>query len=200
MSDLFSDLFRRRGGARGTVRARGQDINYRLEVDFLDAANGAKRRITMPDGKALDLTIPPGTRDSSILRLKGKGSEGFGGGPPGDALVEITVKAHPYFRRQDDDIVIELPISLDEAVLGGKVEVPTLTGRVMMTIPRGSSSGDILRLKGKGVKTPRRGAGDQRVILKVVLPDEIDEELATFIETWRKTHSYDPRAKLRRAA
>ncbi|MDX1482883.1 MAG: DnaJ C-terminal domain-containing protein [Alphaproteobacteria bacterium] len=200
MSDFFSDLFRRRGQSRGTMRIRGQDLRYHLDVDFLDAVNGAKRRITMPDGKLLDLSIPPGTRDGGILRLRGKGGQGIGGGPPGDALVEISVRPHPLFRRENDDIVLDLPVTLDEAVLGGKVEVPTTTGKVMMTIPKGASSGDVLRLRGKGIKGAKGRTGDQRVTIRVVLPDEVDDDLADFMRSWRKSHGYDPRANLRRTA
>lgn len=205
VSDLFSDLFggregARRGGGHHTVRARGRDFRYHLKVDFLDSVNGAKRRITMPDGQSLDLTIPAGTRDGGVLRLKGKGGPGMGGAASGDALVEIAVKPHPVFRREDNDIIVELPITLDEAVLGGKVDVPTVAGRVTMTVPKGASSGDVLRLRGKGVKAARRPAGDQRVILKVVLPERVDGDLSRFMETWRKTHHYDPRAKLWRVA
>jgi len=197
ISDLFSDLFGRRGTGRRAAWVPGRDVNYRLEVDFLDAVNGAKRRITLPDGQALDLSIPAGTKDGTILRLKGKGATGRGGGPAGDALVEVSVRPHSVFKRDGDDIVIELPITLDEAVLGGKVEVPTVSGRVTMTVPKGVNTGDILRLKGKGVKPPRRPAGDQRVVIKVVLPETIDGDLEKFMASWRERHRYDPRVKLR---
>ena len=205
VSDLFADLFRSREGRAGYgmgegFQARGPDTRYHLEVEFLDAANGAKRRITMPDGKDLDLSIPAGTRDGGILRLKGKGMPGIGGGPSGDALVEISVKPHSLFKREGDDIVIELPVTLDEAVLGGKLEVPTIGGRVNMTLPKGSSSGKIMRLKGKGVKAKGRTAGDQRVVIKIVLPEKIDSELESFMEDWRKDHHYDPRNERARAA
>ncbi|HUE45430.1 MAG TPA: DnaJ C-terminal domain-containing protein [Aestuariivirgaceae bacterium] len=196
-SDLFADLFgRSRGGAR-SARMRGQDVQYRLELDFLEAVRGAKRRITLPDGSALDLTIPEGTADGHVLRLKGKGGPGIGGGPAGDALIELIVKPHPLFSRQGDDIVIELPITLDEAVLGGKIEVPTVSGRVALTIPKGSSSGQTLRLRGKGVKTRDGKHGDQLVRLKVVMPPQIDSELQEFMQKWREGHRYDPRADLR---
>lgn len=200
-SDIFRDLFGRggAGGERGFAR-RGADARYRLEVDFLEAVKGAKKRITLPEGGTLDLTIPPGTKDGDILRLKGKGAPGLSGGPPGDALVEIGVRPHPVFARQDNDILIELPITLDEAVLGGKVEVPTVTGRVAMTIPKGATSGQILRLKGKGV-VPRTGApGDQLVTLKIVTPERIDPELEAFMREWRAKHHYDPRRKLKEKA
>jgi DnaJ-class molecular chaperone len=196
-SDLFADLFKRsRGGAR-SAKMRGQDVQYRLELDFLEAVRGGKRRITLPDGSALDLTVPEGTADGHILRLKGKGGPGIGGGPAGDALIELTVRPHPLFSRQGDDIVIELPITLDEAVLGGKIEVPTVSGRVALTIPKGSSSGQTLRLRGKGVKTRGGTHGDQLVRLKVVMPPEIDSELQEFMQRWREGHRYDPRADLR---
>ena len=107
---------------------RGQDAQYRLEVDFLDAVNGTKTRITLPDGGTLDVTIPAGVTDGQVLRLKGKGMPGMGEGEPGDALVEITVRPHPVFKREGDDIIVEVPITFDEAVLGGKVEVPTIGG------------------------------------------------------------------------
>lgn len=199
VSDVFSDLFGGRAQGRHRVRARGRDQHYHLEVDFLDAVKGAKRRITMPDGTILDLSIPAGTEDGGLLRLKGKGGAGIGEGEPGDALVEISVKPHPLFRRDGNDILVDLPITLDEAVLGGKVEVPTVTGRVSMTVPAGTDSGDVLRLRGKGVETAGGAKGDQRVALTIVLPETIDEDLTSFMETWRKTHSYDPRAKLGRS-
>jgi DnaJ-class molecular chaperone len=136
--------------------------------------------------------------DGYVLRLKGKGGPGLGGGAPGDALIELSVRPHPLFSRQGDDIVVELPITVDEAVLGGKIEAPTVSGRVALTIPRGSSSGQTLRLRGKGVKR-RDGKthGDQLVRLKVVMPPTIDGELEEFMQKWRERHRYDPRADLR---
>lgn len=198
ISDIFSDLFTRRGGTGADFQAQGQDSHYHLEVDLLDAVNGARRRITFPDGKAIDLNIPAGTRDGSVLRLKGKGARGIGGGDPGDALIEISVRPHRFFRRDGKDIEIDLPLTLYEAALGAKVEVPTVSGRVVMTVPRGSTTGDVLRLKGKGVKPARGRAGDQRVVLKVAMPEEVDSELETFLKGWGKKHAYDPRSDLRR--
>lgn len=200
ISDLFSDMFQRagRGGGRGTRQMRGRDLRYQLPVDFLDAVNGAKRRVTMPDGKTLDIAIPAGTRSGQTLRLKGKGMPGMNGGPDGDALVEVQVGAHPLFERDGDDIVVELPISIDEAVLGGKVAVPTITGKVNLTIPKGASSGQTLRLRGKGVPAGRnRAAGDQRVKLKIVMPPGIDDELEAFMKSWRESHTYNPRAGMK---
>lgn len=198
LGDVFSEIFRaqqqQRGGERAHVRMRGGDVGYRMDVSFLEAVNGAKKRITMPDGKSLDISIPPGHRDGQILRLRGKGMPGIGGGAAGDAHVEVHVKPHPDFVRRDRDILVDLPVALDEAVLGAKVHVPTVRGPVAMTIPPGSNSGDILRLKGKGVEAHgTHAAGDQLVTLTVVLPKTPDEELRTFLAEWAKEHSYDPR-------
>jgi DnaJ-class molecular chaperone len=199
-SDLFADLFgrSRTGGGGRSASMRGQDIEYRLEIDCLDAVRGAKRRITLPCGYALDLTLPEGVAEGHVLRLLGKGASGIGGGPPGDALIEIAVRPHPLFLRQGDDILIELPITIDEAVLGGKIESPTVSGRVALSIPKGSTSGQTLRLRGKGVKRrDGKGQGDQLVRLKVVMPPSIDSELEEFMKRWRDGHGYDPRADLK---
>ena len=195
VSDLFADLMRRRGrgGPAGAgLKMRGQDDLYHLEVDFLEAVLGAKKRITLPDGQDLDVTIPEGMADGQTLRLRGKGQPGYGGGPPGDALIQVSVRPHPQFQRRDDDILIELPITLDEAILGAKVQVPTLTGRVSVTVPKGADSGKVLRLRGKGVKRAH-GHGDQLVTLRVVLPSTVDPELEAFMKEWRKTHAYEVR-------
>ena len=128
-----------------------------------------------------------------ILRLRGKGHPGLGEGPPGDALVELTVEPHGVFTREGDDIVLELPISLDEAVLGAKIEVQSVSGRLRVTVPKGSTTGDALRLRGKGAPKPCGGHGDQRVVLKVVMPETMDSELESFIAEWRKNHAYNPR-------
>ena len=187
--DILSQIFRGRG--RGAVNMRGQDRQYRLELEFLDAVNGATQHITLPDGSALDVRIPAGTRDGQTLRLRGKGGPGIGEGPPGDALVEITVRPHRIFSRDGDNIRVELPISLNEAVLGGKVTVPTPTGSVTMTIPKWSNTGAVLRLKGKGVTRAGGGSGDELVALKIVLPEKPDAELESFIAKW--DGAYNPR-------
>jgi len=188
-----------RGGRGGRFSMRGQDAQYHLDIPFLDAVNGTKQRITLPDGSTLDVTIPPGVTEGQVLRLKGKGHPGMGEGGPGDALVEIGVGAHPVFKREGNDIVVDVPISLDEAVLGGKVEVPTIGGRVSVTVPAGSNTGQTLRLKGRGVKA-KSGAGDQLVRLSIMMPETIDQDLKSFAEEWRKSHSYDPRRKLKEQA
>src|SRR5690606_18574930 len=150
-SDIFSEIFGGARGARGTRFTggiRGSDVRYTLEIDFLEAVTGARKRVTMPEGGMLDLTVPEGVQDGQVLRLKGKGGPGFRGGEPGDALVEIKVRPHPQFKRVGDDITLDLPISIDEAILGAKVEVPTISGRVQLTIPKGTSSGRVFRLRG----------------------------------------------------
>ncbi|MGS4947499.1 DnaJ C-terminal domain-containing protein [Meridianimarinicoccus sp. RP-17] len=200
VSDLYAELFGRkaRGATAGnTFHRRGHDLRYQLEVDFLDAARGAKRTVTMPDGKSIEISVPPGVRDGQTLRLRGKGAPGSGEGPAGDALVTISVNAHPVFTRDGDNIEIELPITFDEAVLGAKVDVPTINGLVSMTIPRGSSSGERLRLKGKGIKRGEH-LGDQMVRLKIVLPKKTDDEMRAFAERWRAVAAFDPRADIRR--
>jgi DnaJ-class molecular chaperone len=200
-TDLFADLFGRRqragSGAGQEFRARGPDLRYQLEISFLDAAAGSKRTVTMPDGKSIEITIPSGVRDGQTLRLRGKGAPGYGGGPAGDALVTIAVTSHPVFTRDGDNIELELPVTFDEAVLGAKVDVPTISGSVSMTIPPGTSSGQRLRLKGKGIKRDQ-AVGDQFVRLKIVLPKEITDDMRALAERWRDSTDFDPRADLRR--
>jgi DnaJ-class molecular chaperone len=189
------------GGARGRgrgagVKMPGADVSYTLRVSFLDAANGARQRITLPDGRTIDVAIPEGTHDRRTLRLKGQGQPGMGGGEAGDAYIEIHVEPHAFFTRKDNDVHVELPVTLDEAVLGAKVEVPTVSGPVTLTIPKGSNTGTTLRLKGRGILDARTKArGDQYVRLKVVLPDAPDEGLTRFVDEWAKTHKYDVRRK-----
>jgi DnaJ-class molecular chaperone len=196
--DILSEIFGRQGRG-GTFRMRGPDAHYQLELDFLEAINGGKKQITLPDGATLDVTIPPGTSTGTVLRLRGKGRRGAGGGPPGDALVEIDVRPHPVFQRKGDDIHVELPIPLRDAVLGGKVAVPTPTGPVTMTVPKWCNSGTVLRLKGRGV--PRRDGkrGDEYVTLKVMLPEKPDPELEKLVAHWGSAKSSDKTGDQRQA-
>ncbi len=204
--DVFSDLFGRKGaganagagaGRNRTFRMRGKDVSYSVRVSFVEACLGAKRRIKLYDGKSLEVAIPPGTLDGQKLRLKGQGTPGMGGGEAGDAFVEIQVDAHGIFERDGQDIFLDAPITLAEAVLGAKITVPTIHGDVSVTVPAGSNTGNSLRLKGKGVPGPGgKPAGDQYVKLKVVLPDKPDAELTRFVEGWAETHDYDVRRKL----
>jgi DnaJ-class molecular chaperone len=182
------------------MRARGADVSYTLPVEFLEATRGAKKRVTVGDGRTLDLTIPAGVADRQTLRLKGQGMPGFEGGPAGDAYVEVHIQPHAYFRRKDNDVHLDLPVGLAEAVLGGKIEVPTIDGPVTMTVPEGSNTGTVLRLRGRGIVDPKSGQrGDQYVRLQVVLPKTVDRELDAFVREWAKAHAYDPRADLERS-
>jgi DnaJ-class molecular chaperone len=192
--DFLAELLRQH--ERQARQAPGADRRYQLAVDFLDAVNGATRRIMLPDGGSLDVTIPPGIEEGQVLRLKGKGAPSRGEGPPGDALVEIAIKPHKFFVRQGDDIHLDLPVTLAEAVLGGKVKVPTPTGAVMLTVPKGSNTGAVLRLRGKGVARPDGSHGDELVKLKVMLPEKPDAELETFLSGWSPGAAYDPRREM----
>jgi DnaJ-class molecular chaperone len=195
LGDIFSDLFGAGGGMGGRAgggfaRMRGRDIRFTLEIDFLDSINGGRRRVSLAEGRTLDVNIPPGVESGQVLRLKAQGGAGVQGGPAGDALVELKVRPHAAFRRDGQDVHLTLPISLTEAVEGARVQVPTPTGPVALTVPAGSNTGAVLRLKGKGVA----GAGDQMVHLEVHLPDGApDDELKKFLKKWPKRDWTPPR-------
>jgi len=189
LGDIFSDLFGSGMGGRGYSRMRGRDIRFTLDIDFVDAINGARRRVTFAEGRTLDVAIPAGVESGQVLRLKGQGAAGVQGGAAGDALVELQVRPHPTFRREGQDVHMDLNISLAEAVEGGRVQAPTPTGPVTVTIPEGSNTGKVLRLKGKGVA----GHGDQFVHLLVVLPETTDDELKKFLKKWRQRDVTPPR-------
>ncbi|MFN3075318.1 MAG: DnaJ C-terminal domain-containing protein [Alphaproteobacteria bacterium] len=193
--DIFAEYFgARRKKAGPELRQKGADANYALSVTFEEAIRGTTRRVTLANGKTVDVRIAPGTEDGQKLRLKGQGQPGRFGGVSGDALVEITVEPHPFFVRKGFDLHVDVPVTLKEAILGDKITVPTVDGKVTMNVPRGSNTGTVLRLKGKGVEHGQ-GQGDQLVRLKVVLPEEIDLQLETFIKHWRPADNADPREK-----
>ncbi|HVM78566.1 MAG TPA: J domain-containing protein [Stellaceae bacterium] len=198
VEDILSEILGRGfGGGGGPFRRRGADTHHRLRISFLDAALGGKKRITLPDGRSLDLAIPAGIENGQTLRLKGQGEPGHGSGGEGDAYIEIEVEPHPHFERKGRDIHIELPVTLPEAVLGAAITVPTIHGPVALKVPRGANSGTMLRLKGKGIAAGRDGiGGDQYVKLRVVLPDAPDTELVKFLESWAARHPYEVRGKL----
>ena len=178
-------------------RVRGEDVSYTLPISFLDAATGAARTITLPDRKSLSLTIPEGAEDRQMLRLKAQGMPGYNGGAPGDAYVELHVEPHAFFERRDDNIHVEVPITLREAVLGARIEVPTLTGPVTMAVPKGANTGKTLRLRDKGVLNRRTGTrGHQIVTLKVVLPTGDEPELTAFLDRWQPAKPQDPRKEM----
>jgi DnaJ-class molecular chaperone len=183
--------------SQGTFRARGQDVSYALPIGFLDVANGAAHTMTLPDGKTLQVTIPEGADDRQMLRLKGQGMPGYGGGPAGDAYVELHVEPHPFFSRKDDNIHVEVPITLKEAVLGAPIEVPTIGGPVTVTVPKGSNTGARLRLRDRGIRNRKSGQrGHQLITLKVVLPTAEEPELVTFLEAWQPKHRQEPRKEM----
>jgi DnaJ-class molecular chaperone len=205
LSDLFEGLFggatRRSGaggrgfggfGRRSAPPQRGADVAYRLEVPFEDAAALKDQRVTLGSGKTLDIKLPPGVEDGTRIRLAGQGQSGPGGN--GDAIVTIAIKPHRFFRRDGDNIRLELPVALDEAVLGARVRVPTVDGAVMLSIPKASSSGKVLRLKGKGFTGRGGHRGDQLVTLMVDVP--ADTDLASFVEEWAGKGKSNPRASL----
>lgn len=207
LGDLFEGLFGRGsqragrngsgmgggmgGGQQGFRRPpppprKGADIRYKLAVPFVDAATRAKQRITLADGKTIDLSLPEGVEDGTTMRLKGKGQQGPAGN--GDGIVVIDVQPHPFFTREGDDVRVELPITLDEAVNGAKVKVPTVDGPVMLTVAAGSSSGKVLRMKGKGFSKRGGTRGDQLVTLEIHLPDDVSE-LSGKLKGWRDSSS-----------
>ncbi len=189
--DALAELLRR--GRRAAANRPGEDLHFRLPIEFVESITGADKRLTLPVGGTLDVRIPPGLVDGQVLRLKGKGAPGTGTGAAGDALIEVEVLPDPRFTRDGDNISLEVPISLSEAVLGGQIRVPTPTGDVTMSVPKGSNTGTTLRLKGKGA--PRRGGGngDELVKLKVVLPKSPDPELEAFVSNWVKGKAFNPR-------
>ena len=193
LDDMFGSIFNEGHRPGGKTRRYGRDELYALTADFLEAVNGTTRRLTLPEGRTLDVKIPPGTADGQVLRLRGQGNKGANGGSDGDALIEIHVTPHRYFARNDQDIRLELPVTLSETVLGGSVEVPTPGGPVRMRIPPHSDSGTELRLRGRGVPAHGgRAAGDMYATLRVVLgtPDAALEE---FLRNWTPEHPADPR-------
>ena len=187
------------GGRRSqsTFRARGQDVSYVLPVGFLEVANGAVRTITLPEGKTPQVTIPEGAEDRQMLRLKEQGMPGFGGGPAGDAYVELHIEPHPFFKRKDDNVYVEVPVTLKEAVLGARIEVPTIGGPVTMTVPKGSNTGTTLRLRDRGIRNRKSGQrGHQVINLRVILPAVEEPELVAFLEAWQPKIQQDVRKEM----
>ena len=196
LGDLFSEILGRRGGGGGGFGGfsqRGSDVRAKLEIDLEEAIHGAKKRIAFSDGRTIDVTIPKGAEEGQTLRLKGQGSPGRGG--PGDAFIELVMRPHPIFRREGEALVMDLPVSIPDAVLGGKVEARTPDGAVTLTVPKGANSGQSLRLKGKGLSDSRGKRGDLLARIVLMLPDKPDQELEGFAERWRKERPYTPRKK-----
>ncbi len=199
LGDMFGSMFGGAHASRGEGPVRGQDERYRFTADFLDAVTGATRRLTLPDGRTLDVKLPPGTSDGQVLRLRGQGNAGWNGGASGDALIEIAIAPHRFFTREGNDVRLELPVTLTEAVLGGPVEVPTPHGPVRMRVPAGADSGTELRLRGRGVPAHAgQDAGDLYAVLRVVL-GKPDAALEAFLQTWKPEHPANPRQAMETA-
>jgi len=193
---MFGGGAERGGGRAGPgFQPRGVDVRARLEIDLEDVILGATKRIAFNDGRTVDVTIPKGAVEGQTLRLKGQGQPGRGGGV-GDALIELRIRPHPIYRLEGADLHMDLPVSVPDAVLGGKVKAPTPDGHVTLSVPRGSNSGKVLRLKGRGGTDPRTGRrGDLHARLVVTLPDEPDAKLEAFAEEWRRDRPYSPRRR-----
>lgn len=186
---------RRTGKAR--FKARGSDASYVLPIGFMEAANGATRTITLPDGKSLKVSIPEGAEDRQMLRLKGQGMPGYGGGASGDAYVELHVEPHPFFVRKDNNVHLEVPVTLKEAILGARIEVPTVAGPVNVTIPKGSNAKTKLRLKEKGIRNRKnKQRGHQYINFRIELPTNEEPELAAFLKDWKPKTTQNPRKEM----
>jgi len=196
LGDILGEMFGGGGGPRrggSPFASRGQDVRVPMEIDLEEAIKGTKKRIAFSDGRTLDITIPAGAADGQTLRLKGQGAPGRAGA--GDALVEIAVRPHPRFRREGESLVMDVPVSVPDAVLGGKVQAPTPDGPVTLNVPKGSNSGTVLRLRGRGLADGQGRRGDLMARLVVTLPEAGDPALETFAEEWRTERPYAPKAK-----
>lgn len=206
--DIFDDLLKRAGGqsskshhstggggrgnggrSGGFSGHTGDDVSYTVTVDFESACRGASRRIRLQDNRPLEVKIPAGIKDGQTLRLKGKGKPSQFGGQNGDALVEVKIAPHPHYARTNNDIYMTVPITLSEAILGAKINVPTLHGSVAVTIPKNSTTNTKLRIKGKGIHPQKGNKGDHYITLSLTLPNEPDPELEKFISKWKNPHN-----------
>lgn len=201
--DIFASFMSRRGDhpnasqfGGGQSRSKGADVHYTMEVSFLDAINGTTASVSLGPGSSLDVKIPASTRDGQVLRLRGKGGKAATKGQDGDALIEIKVKPHSFFKRDGDDIRVDVPITIREAVLGGKIRVPTPGGYLNVTLKPHTNTGTTLRLKGKGARKTGSDHGDLLATVKIVLPEKPDPELTALMEQWTGKSIEDPRKHL----
>ena len=181
------------GGGFGGYSQRGGDVRARMEIDLEDSIKGAKKRVSFSDGRTIDVTIPKGAQEGQTLRLKGQGSPGRAGA--GDALIELTIAPHKIFRREGADLIMDVAVTVYDAVLGGKAEAPTPDGPVTLTIPKGANTGTRMRLKGRGLSDAKGLRGDLFARLVVTLPETPDAALETFAETWKRERPYTPKRK-----
>ncbi|MET0295704.1 MAG: J domain-containing protein [Phenylobacterium sp.] len=208
LSDILGEVFGRGGGRRGGAGAgpdsgfggfgfggpqRGADVRAKLEIDLEDVIQGSKKRIAFSDGRTIEVAIPKGASDGQTLRLKGQGAPGKGGA--GDAFIELSVRPHPIFRREGDNLTMDLPVTVYDAVLGGKAQAPTPDGPVSITVPKGANSGQVLRLKGRGAPDARGKRGDLLARIIVTLPENGDADLEKFASAWRKDRPYAPKRR-----
>ncbi len=194
LNDILGDMFGQRGGGRGGgFASRGGDLRARLEIDLEESIAGGKKRVPFGDGRMLDITIPRGVVEGQVLRLKGQGSPGRAGA--GDALIEISIRPHPIYRPESGHLVMDLPVSVPDAVLGGKIQAETPDGPVTITLAKGTNSGAVLRLKGRGLSDSHGRRGDLMARVVVTLPDAPDADLTAFAEAWRRDRPYTPRRK-----
>jgi DnaJ-class molecular chaperone len=199
INDILGEMFGGRGGGPRAGRggfggpAKGADVRAQVAIDLEEAIQGGRKRIAFSDGRTIDVTIPKGAAEGQVLRLKGQGAPGRAG--PGDALIELVIRPHPLYRREGDNLVMDLPVSIPDAVLGAKVEAPTPEGPVTLTVPKGANAGATLRLKGRGLAGANGVRGDLLARVQLVLPEPPDPELERFAETWRKQRPYTPKRK-----
>src|SRR5690606_14394389 len=195
--DIISEILGgfARGGAqtRQPQGARGEDLNVTAAITLEQLARGEKARVDLPTGKTYEINVPPGVKSGHVVRLKGMGRHGTFGGPPGDVLVTIEFVPHPLFRPDGDSLRVDVPVTLDEAVLGARVRVPTLEGPVTISVPANSDGSRPMRLKGKGLPRAKGGRGDLLAILKIVLPPGGDPELNELAKKWRESQRYSAR-------
>jgi DnaJ-class molecular chaperone len=196
-ADILSELFGGRMGGRARAPSRGEDVAVAVSVPLAMAAGGGSARVALPTGKTLDVAIPAGVEEGKQIRLRGQGRPGTRNAPAGDAIVTIHYAPHPLFKVEGRDLKLDLPITLYEAVLGAKVRTPTLSGEVEIAIPPGTSSGRVLRLRGKGLPASGEApAGDLLATLRIAMPAQEDADLAALMRRWRDEKPYDPRAGL----
>jgi DnaJ-class molecular chaperone len=203
LNDILGEMFGGRGAAGprggmgggfgGGFATKGADVRAKLDIDLEEAVAGGKRRLSFSDGRTLDVMIPKGASDGQVLRLRGQGSPGRAGA--GDALIEIAIRPHPVWRREGDNLVMDLPVSVPDAVLGGKVEAETPDGVVTLTVPKGSNSGATLRLRGRGLPQGQGGRGDLLARIMITLPDVQDEDLERLAADWRRDRPYMPKRR-----
>lgn len=214
LGDIFSELFTHAGVKRGGTRRRspvdfdfgqtgaqrGRDLHFSIDLDFLESVTGAEKAVRLPNGVSFKFKVPVGVAHGAKIRLAGKGEPGLHGGDPGDLYIEAHVKPHPFFRREGDHIFVDLPINFSEAIEGAKIEVPTIDGPVTVKIPAGSQSGNKLRLKGKGVLSPKaKTRGDQYIVLQVVIPENLDSKTKEELLSLVRKKEGDPRRRFKDA-